>query len=245
MKCIIADDEPIARKGIEKLVSQVSSLKLLGSFESADAASGFMKDQAVDLLFLDIQMPGLNGLDFARQIGKTTLVIFTTAYAEFALDSYEVDAVDYLVKPVHPARFEKAVEKALTYHRMLLSEEENSRIEKVESEFMFIKSDRRFFKVTFKDILFVEGLKDYVIIQMENQKLITHTNLKNAHKLLPQNQFLRVNRSYIVNRDRIDSFSNNDVFIGPHEISIGNFYRDDFFEQMMGGSPPAKASENP
>ena len=238
MKCIIVDDEPIARKGIEKLVRQVPALKLLGSFENADAASGFMKDRAVDLIFLDIQMPGLNGLDFARQIGKTTLVIFTTAYAEFALDSYEVDAVDYLVKPVHPARFERAVEKALSYHKMLLSEEENPRIEQVEGEFMFIKSDRRFFRVTFKDILFIEGLKDYVIIQTENQKLITHTNLKNAHKLLPQNKFLRVNRSYIVNRDRIDSFSNNDVFIGPHEISIGNFYRDDFFEQMIRTEAP-------
>lgn len=234
MKCIIVDDEPIARKGIEKLVAQMPALKLQGSFENAEVASGFMKDHPVDLIFLDIQMPGLNGLDFARQIGSTTLVIFTTAYAGFALDSYEVDAVDYLVKPIHPARFDKAVEKAVSYHRMLLSEEESTRIEHVESEFMFIKSDRRFFKVIFKDILFVEGLKDYVIIQTENQKLITHTNLKNAHKLLPQNKFLRVNRSYIVNRDRIDSFSNNDVFISSYEISIGNFYRDDFFEQMMG-----------
>ncbi len=234
MRCIIVDDEPIARKGVEKLVGAIPVLELAGSFENADRASGFMKDNAVDLIFLDIQMPGLNGLELAKQIGKTTLVIFTTAFAEFALDSYEVDAVDYLVKPIRPSRFEKAVEKALSYHKMLLSEEENTRIEQVESEFMFIKSDRRFFKVAFKEILFVEGLKDYVIIHTESQKLITHVNLKNAYKLLPQNKFLRVNRSYIVNKYRIDSFSNHDVFIGHHEIGIGNFYRDDFFREIMG-----------
>jgi two-component system, LytTR family, response regulator len=233
MNCIIVDDEPIARTGIEKLVKSIPALELVGSFYSADVASVFMKDNAVDLIFLDIQLPGLNGLEFAKQIGNTTLVIFTTAFAEFALDSYEVDAVDYLVKPIQPARFAKAVEKAVTYHKMLLDEEKNTHIKQVDSEFMFVNSDRRYFKVIFKDILFIEGLKDYVIIHTENLKLITHTNLKNAHKLLPPDNFLRVNRSYIVNKDRIDSFSNNDVFVGSNEISIGNFYRDSFFEQMM------------
>ena len=234
MRCIIVDDEPIARRGIETLIANSSSLKLVGSFENAHVASEYLKDRVVDLIFLDIQMPGLNGLEFAKQISKTTLVIFTTAYAEFALDSYEVDAVDYLVKPIHPARFEKAVEKATTYHRMLLSEEDNTRIEQVNNQFMFIKSDRRFFKVMFMDILFIEGLKDYVIIHTDTQRLITHTNLKNAHKLLPQHTFYRINRSYIVNKDHIDSFSNNDVYVGSHEIAIGNTYRDSFFEQILG-----------
>lgn len=234
MRCIIVDDEPIARKGIEKMLGNIPTLKHLGSFENATLASAFIKANEVDLIFLDIQMPGLNGLEFARQISKTTLIIFTTAFSEFALDSYEVDAVDYLIKPIHPTRFEKAVEKAQSYHKMLLTEEENILIEQIESDFMFIKSDRRYFKVTFKDILFVEGLKDYVIIHTESQKLITHVNLKNAHKLLPESKFLRVNRSYIVNMERIDSFSNNDVFIGTHEIGIGNFYRDEFFEKMLG-----------
>src|SRR5690606_17459320 len=134
-----------------------------------------------------------------KSVPKTTLVIFTTAFAEFALDSYELDAVDYLVKPIKPQRFEKAVEKATNYHRMLLSEEKYANVEQVESEFVFIKSDRRFFKVNLKDILFVEGLKDYVIIQAEHQRLITHMNLKTIHEILPQYQFLRVSRSYIVN----------------------------------------------
>jgi len=234
MKCIIVDDEPIARKGMEKLVHAVPALELLGSFENAEAAALFMIDHVVDLVFLDIQMPGINGMEFAPNIPKTTLVIFTTAFAEYALDSYELDAVDYLVRPIKAGRFEKAVEKAVNYHTMLLSEEENANIEQVDSGFIFIKSDRRYFRVHFKDMLFIEGLKDYVIIQAENQRLITHMNLKTIHGLLPSLQFLRVNRSYIVNKDRIDSFSNNDVFVGRFEIGIGNHYRDGFFEALMG-----------
>lgn len=233
MKCIIVDDEPIARKGIEKWVNSMPSLELLGCFENAGVAAHFMKDHTVDLIFLDIQMPGVNGIEFAKDIPKTSLVIFTTAFSEYALDSYEVDAVDYLVKPIKAERFEKAVDKAISYHKMLLSEEKAANIEQVVNEFVFIKSDRRFFKVNFKDILFVEGLKDYVIIQMENQRLITHMNLKSIHRLLPQNKFLRVNRSYIVNKDRIDSFTNNDVVIGDYEIGIGNHYRNVFFEELM------------
>lgn len=233
MKCIIVDDEPIARKGIEKLINNIPSLELLGCLENAEAAANFIKDHTVDLFFLDIQMPGLNGIEFAKYIPSTTLVIFTTAFAEYALDSYEVDAVDYLVKPIKPQRFEKAVEKAISYHSMLLSEEKNTNVEQVEKDFVFIKSERRFFKVSFKDMLFVEGLKDYVIIQMEDQRLITHMNLKTIHEVLPRNKFFRVNRSYIVNKDHIDSFSNNDVFIGNYEIGIGNHYRDAFFEELM------------
>jgi len=235
MKCIIVDDEPIARRGIAKMVNDIALLELLGSFGSAEAAAEFMEDNEVDLVFLDIQMPGINGIEFAKSIPKTTLVIFTTAFAEFAVDSYEVDAVDYIVKPIKPNRFEKAVEKAISYHTLLLSEEQETNIEQVESEFIFIKSDRRFFKVNFKDILFIEGLKDYVIIQMENQRLITHMNLKTIHELLPQKRFLRVNRSYIINKERVDSFSNNDVFIGNYEIAISNFYRDTFFEELTKG----------
>lgn len=235
MKCLIVDDEPIARQGIEKLVKNLPSLELLGSFGNAESTADFMRNHPVDLIFLDIQMPGLDGIAFAKELPRTTLVIFTTAYAEFALDGFEVDALDYLVKPIKPERFEKAVAKAISYHEMLLSEQKNTNVEQIGNEFVFIKSDRRFFKVNFTDIWFIEGLKDYVIIQMEHQRLITHMNLKTIHGLLPPHLFLRVNRSYIVNKERIDSFSNNDVFIAEYEISIGNYYRDAFFEALMGG----------
>lgn len=236
MKCIVVDDEPIARRGIAKLAEQHSVLTLTGSFESAEKAMQYMEDNAVDLVFLDIQMPGMNGIALAKNIPGSTLVIFTTAFSEFAIDSYEVDAVDYLLKPIAPERFRKAVEKAISYHSILLAEDRHADVEQVAAECMFIKSDRRFFKVNFAEVLFIEGLKDYVVIQTETQRLITHMNLKTIHEMLPQRRFLRVSRSYIVNKDRIESFSNNDVYIQQYEIAIGNFYRDGFFEDMMGSS---------
>ncbi len=232
MRCIIVDDEPIARKGIKKIVDQISELELLGSFNSAEAASMFMMGNSIDLVFLDIQMPGINGIEFARNIPKNTLIIFTTAYSEYALDSYEVEAIDYLVKPIEADRLKKAVDKAISYHSLLLSEE-NKNVGNVEDEYIFVKSDRRYFKVNLKDILFIEGLKDYVIIQLAEQRIITRMNLKTMHELLPKNTFLRINRSYIVNTSHIDSFDNNDIFIQKYEIAIGSFYRDLFFEEFV------------
>lgn len=231
MNCIIVDDEPLAREAVEMLISETDHLTLAGSFNSATAAAKFIQDHPVDLIFLDIRMPKVTGLEFARTIPKSTLVIFTTAYAEYAIDSYEVDAVDYLVKPIIPERFLKAVEKAQAYHALLLTGEKEN-IENVESEFMFVKSERRFFKVNFKDILFIEGLKDYVIIQLPDQRIITKTSMKAIHELLPQT-FLRVNRSYIVNTRQITSFDNNDIYIDKYEIAIGNNYRDIFFDEFV------------
>ncbi|WP_165022600.1 LytR/AlgR family response regulator transcription factor [Dysgonomonas sp. ZJ279] len=234
MKCIIVDDEPLAREAIEILIDEVSGIDLIGSFNNATSAAKFIKEQPVDLIFLDIQMPNITGIEFARDIPKSTLVIFTTAYAEYALDSYEVEAIDYLIKPVELDRFKKAVEKAVAYHSLLMREEkEDIDVENIENESIFVKSDRRYFKVNLKDILFIEGLKDYVIIQLQDQRIITKMNLKTMHELLPQKTFQRINRSYIVNVNQIDSFDNNDVFIKTHEIAIGNFYRDSFFEEFV------------
>ena len=232
MNCIIIDDEPLAREAIEILVKDTSQLNLLGLFNNALAASKFMEENPVDLIFLDIQMPGITGIEFARNISKRSLVIFTTAYSEYAVDSYEVDAIDYLIKPIDPERFHKAVNKAIAYHSLLLKEEKEN-IEAGNTEYFFVKSERRYFKINYKDILFIEGLKDYVIIQLDEQRVITRMNLKNIFELLPKHDFLRVNKSYIVNTKHIDSFDNNDIFIKTHEIAIGNTYRDTFFEAFM------------
>ncbi|MBS7157241.1 MAG: response regulator transcription factor [Sanguibacteroides justesenii] len=232
MNCIIIDDEPLAREAIEILVKDTSQLNLLGMFNNALAASKFMEENPVDLIFLDIQMPGITGIEFARNISKRSLVIFTTAYSEYAVDSYEVDAIDYLIKPIDPERFHKAVNKAIAYHSLLLKEEKEN-IEAGNTEYFFVKSERRYFKINYKDILFIEGLKDYVIIQLDEQRVITRMNLKNIFELLPKHDFLRVNKSYIVNTKHIDSFDNNDIFIKTHEIAIGNTYRDTFFEAFM------------
>lgn len=232
MNCIIVDDEPLAREAIELLIKDTLQLNLVGMFNNAFAASKFMENNLVDLVFLDIQMPGITGIEFARTIPKRTLVIFTTAYMEYALDSYEVDAIDYLIKPVDPERFQKAVDKAISYHSLLLKEEKEN-IEIGDIGYFFVKSERRYFKINYKDILFIEGLKDYVIIQLDEQRVITRMNLKNIFELLPKHDFLRVNKSYIVNTKHIDSFDNNDIFIKTHEIAIGNTYRDSFFEVFM------------
>ena len=232
MNCIIVDDEPLAREAMKLLIEEAECLQLVGSFNSAATASDFMEQHVVDLVFLDIQMPGITGIEFARTISKRTLVIFTTAYTEYALDSYEVDAIDYLIKPVEAERFQKAVEKAQSYHSLLLQEEKEAIETIVAAEYFFVKAERRYFKVNFSDILFVEGLKDYVILQLGEQRIITRMSLKAVFDL-PKDSFLRVNKSYIVNTAHIDSFDNNDIFIKSYEIAIGNSYRDDFFEGFV------------
>lgn len=232
MNCIIVDDEPLAREAIELLVKDIPFLKLTGSFNNAASAAKFMEESLVDLIFLDIQMPGITGLEFAKTISKRTLIIFTTAYSEYALDSYEVDAIDYLIKPVDPARFKKAVDKALSYHSLLLQEEKEN-IESGDDEYFFVRSERKYFKVNFEDILFVEGLKDYVILQLSEQRIITHISLKAISELLPKRLFLRVNKSYIVNTEKIEAFDNNDLFIKSYEIAIGSSYRERFFEEFV------------
>ena len=232
MKCIIVDDEPIARKGIQSLVSRIPELELVEMFNNASSAANFLTGQPVDLIFLDVQMPGITGIEFARNIPKNTLIIFTTAYTEYALDSYEVDAVDYLVKPIEFERFRKAVKKAVNYHALLTTGEKEN-IENVENNYLLVKSERRYFKVNFEDILFIEGLEDYVILQLEDQRIITKMNLKAIHEQLPVNLFFRINKSYIINTSHINSFDNNDVYIRTHEIAIGNTYRDAFFEKFL------------
>lgn len=232
MKCIIVDDEPIARKGIRALIARVPELELVETFNNATSAADYLTDHSVELIFLDIQMPGVTGIEFARNVPKDTLIIFTTAYTEFALDSYEVDAVDYLVKPIEFERFRKAVHKAFNYHSLLLNGEKEA-IEQGEDDYLFVKSERRYFKVNFEDILFIEGLKDYVILQLADQRMITKTSLKAIYEQIPQPMFFRINKSYIINTRHINSFDNNDVYISTYEIAIGNSYREAFFDKFV------------
>ncbi|AXY72562.1 DNA-binding response regulator [Paraflavitalea soli] len=233
MNCIIIDDEPLAREAIEMLIAQINDLDLIGSFSSPETVTDFMAGNTVDLIFLDIQMPGFNGIEFARTIPKETFVIFTTAYAQFATDSYEVDAIDYLIKPIRSERFQKAVEKANTYSKLFKADYANNNIEQVADDFFFVKADRRIFKVYFNNILFIQGLKDYVVMHSENQKVMTAMNIKNIYDQLPKDMFVRVSKSYIINVKHIGSVDNNTVYIGANEIPIGNIYRDFFFREFV------------
>lgn len=230
MKCIVVDDEPLARRGLKELIEEDKELQLLATFRNVSAASAFLADNEIDLVFLDIQMPGINGMEFAKTLSKNILIIFTTAYAEYALESYEVDAIDYIVKPIEKERFQKAVSKAMSYHSLLVAEDKHSQIEKISTDYFFIRADRKIFKLIFTDVLFVQGLDNYVIIHTTEKKIIAAMNVKGIHERLPVSIFVRVSKSYIINVQHIDSFDNNTVFIGKNEIPIGNTFRGYFFD---------------
>jgi len=235
MTCIIVDDEPLARQGMEMNIASVSSLQLMGSFGSALAAGDFLHKQSIDLMFLDINMPVLNGLDFLKSLTESPLVIFTTAYPQYALESYELDAIDYLVKPIRIERFLKAVNKAENHLRLLQQEGNKNQVEKIEDDFIYIKADRKYFKIWFKDILYIEGLKDYVIIYTADNKFITSMNVKTIAAQLPPALFARVSKSYIVNTLHISSFDNELIYIQKNEIPLGQGFKDDFMRQHIDG----------
>ncbi|MDH6254232.1 DNA-binding LytR/AlgR family response regulator [Chryseobacterium sp. H1D6B] len=236
MTCIIVDDEPLARAEMRSLIGEVSKIEILGEFSNAPSALDFIKANEVDLIFLDIEMPLVTGLEFAAVLPQQTLVIFTTAYSQYALKSYELDAIDYLLKPIEKSRLEKAVNKAVLYKQLLSQDTIKNTIESNTNDFLFIKADRRYYKINFTDIKFIEGLKDYVVIHTQHQKLITAMNLKTIHQKIPSDSFLRVSKSYVVNINYIDSFDNHNIYIGDSEIPLGEVYKSAFFTRYSGGS---------
>ncbi len=235
MKCIIVDDEPIAREGMKLLVDLVYDLELQGVFSNVEDAGQFLKQHKTDLILLDIQMPEMDGLQFARHLSGDVQVIFTTAYAEYALEAYELEVVDYLVKPIREERFIKAIKRVRTLNKTAQIHKTPDLKTETSNDFMLIKAERKFHKILYRDVLYIQGLKDYVIIHLTDQKLITAMNIKNIYSQLPGIIFKRIGRSYILNMDHISSFDHNSVFIGDIEFSIGETYRDSFFDQYLMG----------
>ena len=236
MNCIIIDDEPLARVEMQSLIQEISKVEVLASFSNAFTALDFLKTNQVDLIFLDIQMPLMTGLEFAESLPKQSLIIFTTAYSQYALKSYELDAIDYLLKPIEKQRLEKAIYKAELYNQLLSQETIKNTVESNTKDFLFIKADRRFYKLNFDEIKFIEGLKDYVVIHTKTQKLITAMNLKTIHQKIPADIFLRVSKSFVINLNFIDSFDKHNIYIDESEIPLGEVYKSDFFEAYSGGS---------
>ncbi|HVG13782.1 MAG TPA: LytTR family DNA-binding domain-containing protein [Chitinophagaceae bacterium] len=232
MTCIIVDDEPLARQGMEMNVQQVTSLQCLGSFSNALAANDFLRKEKVDLMFLDINMPELNGLHFLKSLREAPLVVFTTAYPQYALESYELDAIDYLVKPIRIERFLKAVNKAENQW-LLLQGAGTNEVERIEDDFVYIRADKKFYKVYFKDILYIEGLKDYVVIHTTTNKIVAAMNVKTIAAQLPAAVFARVSKSYVVNTLHISSFDNELIYIQATEIPLGQNFREDFIKQYI------------
>lgn len=234
MKCIIIDDEPLAREGLINTLAGISTVQVLESFSNPIDANKFLQNNTVDLMFLDIEMASLNGLDFAKSLVNRPLIIFITAYPQYALDSFEVDAIDYLLKPVRVERLLRAINKAENYNTLLQKNIEEE-IAVIEDDFVFIKSDRKFIKIFFKEILFIEGLKDYVIIHVDNKKVLAAMNIKTIFNQLPIKNFARVSKSYIVNTNQIISVDTNSIFIKEEEIPIGSNYKDEFFKHYVDG----------
>lgn len=234
MKCIIVDDEPIARIGMKRLVSAEPDLEALAYLDSAEAAASFLEANPVDLVFLDIRMPGLSGIDFARSLPARTLVIFTTAYSEYAVDSYELDAVDYLLKPVAPERFAKAVRRARAALALLGKASGEPADLRASGGIITVRADRRFVRVRISDITRIEALKDYVIIHSSDSgRIITRMKIKDVEDLLPSGEFLRVNRSNIVRGSAVTSFDTNDIYLGETPLAIGPTYRRQLLDSLL------------
>ena len=225
--CIIIDDEPAAIRLLEKYVAKVSFLTLKGSYTNPIEALQQLTTDVIDLVFLDIQMPEITGIQLSKIIDKETKIIFTTAYPQFALDSYDVAAIDYLLKPIEFDRFYKAVLKVQQKNTL-----QQNNIPK--DNFFFFKTDgkNKFSKVFLGDILYFEGLKNYVSIYLNEQRIITYSTLKYINENLPKSDFIQIHKSYIVSIKHIDKIDNFSVWINKKELPIGNTYRKLFFEKI-------------
>lgn len=218
-KCIIIDDEPLAVKVLKKHIEHVPRLEIIGSCTSAFEALNLLSKQRADLIFLDIHMPDLIGTQFLRTLSQPPKVIFTTAHKDFAIEAFELNAVDYLLKPIYFERFLKAVNKAL------LTNDSLPQPSNTKEQFVYFRADRKMIKVLLNEILYIESNRDYGIIHMENaRKLKVKLTLNHIEKLLPCDQFLRIHRSFLVSINKMTAFTKTDVEIGRTELPIGKSF---------------------
>ncbi|MFH7016877.1 LytR/AlgR family response regulator transcription factor [Flavobacterium sp. FlaQc-47] len=236
MKCVIIDDEPLAVELLEDFVGKVDSLELISTFNNAIDAVSFINQNNVDLIFLDIQMPHFSGIDFLNTIEKKPLVIFTTAYSDYAVEGFNLGAVDYLVKPIPFHRFLKSVVRAqqvLNPAANVQAISENTTVPELEQDFMFVRAEYENVKMNFADILFIEGLKDYVkIYTTDNKFTLTLISLIKLENLLSSKGFSRIHRSYIINIKHVKSIQKNKVLISDKRIPISESYKNSFFERI-------------
>ncbi len=235
IKAIIVDDEPLALEIMETYINQIPEIQLIKKCENAFEANEVLKSQTIDLMFLDIQMPQLSGIDFLKTLSNPPCVIFTTAYPDYAVEGFELNAVDYLLKPISLERFLKAVNKVSEKLASKRLEHENVQHDVVE-DFFFVKADKKLVKINFDEILYIEGLKDYVIIRQETGRVITLQTMKSLEERLPMSKFKRVHRSYIVNIKKITAILGNMVELMEagkvKQLPIGKNYRDELLDMI-------------
>ncbi len=231
IRCLIVDDEPLALGLIEDYVLKTPFLELVNKFNSPFQAIEALQSEKIDLIFLDIQMPGLSGIDFSKLLQNSPKVIFTTAYSQYALEGFKVDALDYLVKPINYQEFLKASNKALTWFN-LTEQNIDPKIETHSNTSIFVKSEYKLLKVEFDNILYIEGLKDYVKIYLKDQvkPILSLMSLKTLEEKLSPEQFMRVHRSFIVNLKQISRIERNRIVFGSVYIPIADSYKEPFQE---------------
>jgi DNA-binding LytR/AlgR family response regulator len=238
LNVLIVDDEPLALDVLETYLAQMPELRLVRRCSNALEANDALQHEPVDLMFLDIQMPQLTGIDFVKTLTNPPMVVFTTAYPNYAIQGFDVNALDYLLKPISLERFMKAVNKAIE-HAELQHRDNNAPLPVVAPandalDFFFVKADKKLIKVNFDDIIFIEGLKDYVIIRLLTGRVITLQTMKSLEDRLPQNRFRRIHRSYIVSMDKITAIEGNMIEVleknVPKLLPIGKNYRDELLD---------------
>lgn len=227
IKCIIVEDETLAQEVIQSHLKQFDQLELVGTYRNALEATAALRNEEVDLMFLDIRLPGMTGLNMLRTLPDPPLVVLTTAYAEYALESYEFNVIDYLLKPISFERFSRAINKILNGRLFAQPVKEPDR---TEVDHIFIRSNSKFFKVNFPEIIYIQAMKDYLKIHTGEYTLVTHQTMNELEKILPPRLFIRVHKSYIVALSHIRTIYGNSIELGKTVIPIGINYK----EAVMG-----------
>ena len=229
LRCVIIDDEPIARKGLKEYMQDASFLQLAGEFDNPLKAADLLAHEKIDLLFLDIQMPKMTGLEFLKTLAHPPMVIFTTAYPQYAVEGFEWNAIDYLVKPFSFERFWKAVSKARSMQEIISQPATATG----EPGYFYIKTDNKLVKVLYDDILFVEALQNYVAVYTTGKKYITYLTFHSIESHLPAARFIKTHKSYIVAANKVESIEGNDITIGSHHVPISRTEREAVLQQLI------------
>lgn len=231
LTCYIIDDEPLAIEVIESHVSKIDGLEIKATFQNAVKAFQELRNTTVDVLFLDIQMPRLTGIEFLRTLKNPPKVIFTTAYREYALEGFELDVIDYLLKPVSFERFLKAVNKVFdSIYEPTAPTVHNEAVD--EHHYVFVPSDKKNVKICLEEILYIESKRDYILIKTKNKEVTTYQTITYMEERLPSDRFLRIHRSFIINLKKIESWSNNEIELAETTIPIGRTYKREALKKL-------------